>query len=59
MITKILEGKLQKFYTDACLLEQTSIKDDAVTIKELVGSMTAKVGEKIVVKRFSRFAIGE
>lgn len=59
MIAKILEGKLQKFYTDACLLSQASIKDDSMTIADLIAQMTAKVGEKIAVKRFTRFALGE
>lgn len=59
MVEKILDGKLNKYFTDACLLEQASIKDEERTIKDLVAEMTAKVGEKIVVKRFSRFALGE
>ena len=59
MVQKILDGKLQKYYSDACLLEQTSIKDDGVTIGELLIQLTAKVGEKIVLKRFSRFGLGE
>lgn len=59
MIEKILAGKLQKFYQDSCLLEQTSIKDDSQTIRDLLISISAKVGEKIEIKRFCRFAIGE
>ncbi len=59
MIEKILEGKLQKYYADACLLEQVSIKEEDRTIRELVADMTAKIGEKVVIKRFQRFAIGE
>jgi elongation factor Ts len=59
MIAKILEGKIQKYFADACLLEQTSIKEDDRTINDLVVAMTAKIGEKVVIKRFQRFAIGE
>ncbi len=59
MVEKILDGKLAKYYADACLLEQTSIKEEDQTIQDLVTAMTAKVGEKIVIKRFKRFAIGE
>lgn len=59
MINKILEGKLTKYYQDACLLEQLSIKDDSVSIREMVEQITAKTGEKVEIKRFVRFAIGE
>src|SRR3989344_3258588 len=59
MIKKILDGKLSKYYADACLMEQTYIKDDGVTIRELVEQITAKTGEKIEIKRFVRYAIGE
>ena len=59
MIKKILDGKLSKYYADACLMEQTYIKDDGVTIRELVEQITAKTGEKIEIKRFARYAIGE
>jgi elongation factor Ts len=57
MINKILEGKLQKYYADACLLEQTSIKDEEITIKDMVAAMSAKVGEKVEIKRFARFSL--
>ena len=57
MIKKIIEGKLQKYYADACLLEQASIKDEGKVIKDMVAALTAKIGEKIVIKRFSRFAL--
>lgn len=59
MINKILEGKLAKYYQDACLLEQASIKDDSVSIREMVEQITTKTGEKIEIKRFVRYAIGE
>lgn len=59
MVEKILEGKLQKFYQDACLTEQPSIKDDSRTVRDLLTEIRAKVGEKVEIKRFVRFAIGE
>lgn len=59
MVIKILEGKLVKYYADACLLEQSMIKDETVKVSDAIAAITAKVGEKIVIKRFVRFAIGE
>lgn len=59
MVKKILEGKLTKYYADACLLEQTMIKDDAMTVSDAVVAISAKVGEKVVIKRFARYGIGE
>ena len=58
VIDKIVEGKLSKWYSETCLLSQPFVKDEDVTIKELIASVSAKVGEKIEVKRFCRFAIG-
>jgi elongation factor Ts len=61
VIDKIVEGKLEKFFTEACLLEQPFIKDAAgkTKIKDLVATATAKTGERVVVKRFARFQVGE
>jgi elongation factor Ts len=61
VIDKIIEGKLEKFFSEACLLEQDFIKDAAgkTKIKDLVATATAKTGERIVVKRFARFQVGE
>jgi len=59
MVTKILEGKLGKYFVEACLLEQPSIKDESRTVRDLLTEITSKVGEKVEVKRFVRFAIGE
>jgi elongation factor Ts len=61
VIDKIVEGKLEKFFTEACLLEQPFIKDSTgkTTIKDLVATATAKTGERVVVKRFARFQVGE
>ena len=54
---RIVEGKLKKFYTETCLLEQTFIKDEKITIKELIQEKITKLGENIQVKRFIRFAL--
>jgi elongation factor Ts len=61
VIDKIVEGKLEKFFAAQCLLEQPYIKDPSgkTTVRELVDGLNAKTGERIVVKRFSRFQIGE
>lgn len=55
---RIIEGKLAKFYQQACLLEQPFIKDESKTIQQLLTETIAKVGENIVIKRFARFQIG-
>lgn len=57
MFEKIMVGKLEKYYADVCLLKQTYIKDDAITIEELVNQYIAKTGEKIQIARFVRFQI--
>ena len=61
VLDKIIEGKLEKFFTDQCLLEQPFIKDASgkTKIRELVDGVNAKTGERIVVKRFARFQVGE
>lgn len=56
---KIIAGKMDKFYEEACLLEQHFIKDDKVTVKELVDGAVGKLGENIQVRRFVRFKLGE
>jgi elongation factor Ts len=58
VIEKIVEGKIGKWYSDTCLTAQAFVKDEDVTIKDLINNVSAKVGEKIEVKRFCRFAIG-
>lgn len=58
VVEQILEGKVQKMYTDICLLEQTFVKNDQKTIKELLQELIAKTGENIRIRRFSRFEIG-
>ncbi len=59
VIDKIVEGRLEKYYSDNCLLEQTYVKDEDLTIKELLTNLVARIGENIVVRRYSRFEIGE
>ena len=58
-LEKITEGKLTKFFEDACLLEQPFIKDSGVKVKDVLTSMIAKIGENIVVRRFVRYQVGE
>jgi elongation factor Ts len=59
VVDKIVDGKLDKFYGSVCLLDQAFIKDPDKTIKDLVASKIAELGENIVVRRFARFAVGE
>jgi len=61
VIDKIVEGKLEKFFAESCLLEQPFIKDATgkTKVKDLVATTTAKTGERVVVKRFARFQVGE
>jgi elongation factor Ts len=56
---KIVEGKLEKFYQESCLLEQAFIKDPTVSIKDLVAQKIAKIGENINVRRFTRYQLGQ
>ena len=60
VIDKIIEGKLEKFYAETCLLEQPFVRDETgkTRIKDMVDGATAKMGERIVVKRFARFRVG-
>jgi elongation factor Ts len=59
IIDKIAEGKLEKFYQEVCLVEQTFIKNPDMTIKDLLEELLVKTGEKIVINRFVRFQLGE
>jgi elongation factor Ts len=59
VIDKIVEGKLRSFYEDSVLLEQPFVKDDSKTIQQLLDEMGAKVGEKVAVRRFVRYKLGE
>src|SRR6202007_2622879 len=59
VIEKIVNGKMEKFYEENCLYEQHFIKDESVTIGEMVNSAIAKLGENITIRRFARFKVGE
>src|SRR5438874_3483000 len=56
---KIVDGKLDKFYSTVCLLEQGFIKNPDVTMKDLLSSKIAELGENIVIRRFTRYLVGE
>ena len=58
-LEKILSGKLEKFYEDTCLLEQPFVKDPKIKIKDHLHSLVAKIGENIVIRRFTRYQLGE
>ena len=59
MADKIVDGKISKFYQDICLLEQAFVKDPSVTIAQLINNAILSIGEKISIRRFSRFVMGE
>jgi elongation factor Ts len=59
VVSKIVEGKLDKFYSTVCLLEQAFIKNPDQTIKELLNAKIAELGENIVIRRFTRYLVGE
>lgn len=59
IIERIVEGRLQKYYQEVCLLEQPFIKDPDQTIQEVLTDISAKLGEHIVIGRFARFRLGE
>ena len=59
VVTKIVDGKLDKFFSTVCLLEQGFIKNPDQTIKELVSAKIAELGENIVIRRFTRYLVGE
>jgi elongation factor Ts len=59
VVEKIVEGKMGKFYEEVCLLEQPFIKEQSQTIKDLIASRVAKLGENITVRRFARFKVGD
>jgi elongation factor Ts len=59
MLDKIVEGRLSKYYEEVCLYEQPFIKDNSVTVGQLIATRIAKVGENISVARFVRFKVGD
>lgn len=59
VVDKIVEGKLKKFFTDVCLIDQPYVKDPNLTIQDLLNELKAKTGENIMIKRFARFQLGQ
>ncbi len=59
IIEKMVEGRVKKFYQDVCLMEQTFVKDGNMTITQYINEMTLKIGEKISIRRFVRYEMGE
>jgi elongation factor Ts len=59
VVEKILEGKMGKFYEEVCLLEQPFIKDQTISIAQLIAAKVGKLGENIAVRRFARFKVGD
>jgi elongation factor Ts len=59
VIDKIAEGKLESYFSQVCLLDQPSVRDPNVTIKQMVANAAAKTGENVTISRFCRFKLGE
>jgi elongation factor Ts len=59
VVEKIVEGKMGKFYEEVCLYEQPFIKDQTMTVSQLIATVIGKLGENISVKRFARFKVGD
>jgi elongation factor Ts len=59
VVDKIAEGKLESFYAQVCLLDQPSVRDPDVTIKQMVANAASKTGENVTISRFARFKLGE
>ena len=59
IIDKMVEGRVKKFYQDVCLMEQTFVKDPSMTIAQYINEKILQIGEKISIRRFARFEMGE
>lgn len=59
IMDKIVEGKLKKFYSESCLLQQAFVKDTDKTIEDLLNELRGKTGENVMIRRFARFQLGE
>jgi elongation factor Ts len=59
IVDKIIEGKLNKFYSEVCLVEQNFVKDEEVMVLELINGAIGVLGENIIVRRFNRYSLGE
>ena len=58
IISQIVDGKLTKLYSEICLLQQPFVKNDQMTVQEVLNDLVARLGEKIVIRRFARFEVG-
>ena len=56
---KMVEGRMGKYFQDVCLLEQVFVKDDKLTVGEMLTNAVAKIGENVVDRRFTRYTMGE
>jgi elongation factor Ts len=59
ILDKIVEGRLEKFYQEACLLRQPFVKDESVTVSDLLKQTIAAIGENVIIRRFARWQLGE
>jgi len=59
VLEKIIQGKLEKFYSEVCLLDQPFVKDDKISIKDYLNELIGKTGENILIRRFVRLQVGE
>ncbi len=59
IVDRIIEGRLEKFYRQVCLMEQPFVKDEDKTVRDLITDAIAKFGENIVLRRFVRYEVGE
>ena len=59
VVEKIVEGKLKKFYSEVCLMDQPFVKDPDISVTEYLTNMIAKIGENMIIRRFVRFQLGE
>jgi elongation factor Ts len=59
VVAKMVEGRIEKFFKENCLLEQPFIKNPDITVQQLIHEQVAKIGENINVRRFSRYEVGE
>ena len=59
MISKIVDGKMKKFFNENCLIKQAYVRDPDLTVEDLLNELIAKIGENITIRRFVRFQTGE
>jgi elongation factor Ts len=59
VLDKIVEGRMSKYYSEACLLEQPFVKDPNISVRELIAALIQKIGENIQIRRFIRYKVGE